>query len=386
MIILGFMHQLLQNINTMNMKLSKLLLCVCISVFSCTNNSPVSIVSLTEVSGKIKLNDIFDEFEYIPLETTDNSIFGSFNKLIVYDNKFFILDKSVIKKVIVFHDDGTYSHTIGNIGKGPGEYPSIDDFVIDEERQQVIILGFPSTVFIYDMKGQFIQKKQLSSSQLWNMISYKDGFVCSTNHQSFTSGDDARLIYVFDRDFNLKEKILNVLPVYVGIPPFITNPIFVAGNQIVYFDNFASKMDFIDIDNLTESKSIRLELEREAPPDVYGDAQLFFTTQVDYCFFLNAFFVNNVLWSSFANRGKQCVFIMDFTTNKKILSQIDSWYPPISFYQNGYFYSYMDPLWIMNEHDMFSAKTITKYPIEDESNPVIVRFKAKEVFESKIIR
>jgi hypothetical protein len=69
-----------------------ILLFLCISLCSCgVSNRQDTAVSLSDISGETKLTDLYGEFEYISPETSDESIFGSIHKLIVYDNKYFIL-------------------------------------------------------------------------------------------------------------------------------------------------------------------------------------------------------------------------------------------------------------------------------------------------------
>jgi hypothetical protein len=348
-------------------------------IHSCkTKEEQNSVIVLSGVSEQITIAEVFDEFEYISLETSEESVFGDINRLIVYEDKFFILDNSKMKKVYVFHKDGTFSHTIGQVGGGPEEYANIEDFTIDEEQRQAVILAYPSTVHVYDMDGKFIHKKKLTPSLLWNIHSYTDGFVCSTNHQTWTTGEDALLIYDFDKEFNLKNKLLDVLPVQAAMPPFISNTLQKNGSEILYFDNFTSTAYF-NITNGAVPNSVHFVFDKEIPPEVYADPQKFFSNQNDYCFFLEAFFVNNVLWSAFIDKGKQYLFIRDFNTGKQLLSHLQNLCPKLLFYHNNHFYSSMNSFWILEGHNMFSAQIVTKYPIEPDSNPVILKFKPKNL-------
>jgi hypothetical protein len=114
---------------------SSMVLFICFFISCKTEVNQSESIVLSDVSGQIKIDEVFENFEYIPLETSDESIFGRINKLILYNHQFFILDNAKMKKVFVFNDDGSYSHTIGIVGKGPGEYTHIEDFAIDEENQ-----------------------------------------------------------------------------------------------------------------------------------------------------------------------------------------------------------------------------------------------------------
>jgi hypothetical protein len=325
------------------------------------------------------LDSLFEEFEYIPLETNNESIFGEINKLFVFDDKYFVLDKVKAKKLYVFDMHGKFIRSVNSIGRGPGEYTNLEDFAIDQERKHIILLTYPSTVCVYDFDGKFLFQKKLSAASLWSMESYEEGFIFSTNHQTPLKEKDDYLLFVFDKDFNMKHNFFDVAPVYIPLPPFIANPIQTNGKNIIYFDNFISSVHFID-KNLSDTHSIQFVLDGESSYEIYENIQQFFSNQSNYSFFLNVFFLEDMLWAIVADKGKQCVVLMDIADNKKLLAaRLDTWCPAVLFHKDGYLYSYMNPEWILEE-PLIKAKTITEYPIEFESNPVILRFKLKRKY------
>ncbi|MEA4936490.1 MAG: 6-bladed beta-propeller [Paludibacter sp.] len=343
--------------------------------FSCkgVNRQYVSI-SLSEISGQASYNDLYKDFECISLESSEKSIFGAINKLIVYDHKYFILDKTKMKKIFVFLEDGKFSHTIGKVGGGPGEYTNIEDFTIDKERQQLIILAYPSTVYIYNLKGEFIRKKQLTSnSMLWNIVSYKNGFVCSTNHQSAIND---KLLFIYDKDLTLKKKLIKALPFQVPMPPFVSDPLPLTTNGVHYFDNFTSTI-YLNVTDPSGLSVVHFDIDKKVQPEMFKDAQKFFLNQQDYSFFIDVFFVNDVFHASFFNKGKHCDLIYDIQSrNMKVTYTID-WRPKTLCYHNNYCYSSINPLNIIEERFKLNTKLITRYPIEIDSNPVILRYKIK---------
>ena len=72
--------------------------------------------------------DIFTDISVIPLETNDSSFIGSISKIELSDGKIYVLDKSSTKQVHIFDTVGNYISSIGNIGRGNGEYLNIEDF------------------------------------------------------------------------------------------------------------------------------------------------------------------------------------------------------------------------------------------------------------------
>lgn len=337
----------------------------------------ISLPILKDISGSINVNTIFDEFEYIPLESSEQSIFAHIDKLVIHNNHFYILDKAKAKKIFVFAEDGKFIRTIGRIGKGPGEYSNIEDFTIATETDNVVILTYPSRVITYDSKGQFINEKRLSSSVLlWNISSTKRGYICSTNHQSGQKGIEAFLIYKFDKVFNLQEKLIEALPQQVGMPPLISNPFIKCKDEVTYFDFFKSSVHF-NVSN-SDFRTIHFDFEgNETPINSYINPQLFFDKQKEYSFFLDAIFADNILYSTFINKGKQHVLIMDLANNKNTTYRVDKWFPNFLFSQNNLIYSSIEPSMILKGHNFFKAKDTSKFPIDYLSNPVILRFKTK---------
>jgi len=346
-------------------------------MFFCCSQNPEfdEIIDLTKKKTKVlSLVDLFYEFEYISLETSEESIFGSIQKLIIHEDSYYILDP-ISKKIFVFLKDGSFVRTIGNIGKGPGEYTHIEDFVIDEENGEIIILGFPSIIYIYDLEGNFVQHKQLSIPPVFSMFSYADGFAFSNNHQCI----NVPLIYFFDKKFNITDEIGKTLDKGSALPPFVKHPFLKDGKNIVYFDNFNSSI--INIHPINENLMSFL-LPNPIPPDVLLDAQKFFTNQGNYSFFLDVFFADNILWTSFVDKGNMFVFVRDMTTKKQIIAKYDDWYPNIMYHENHYFYTTLNVESILDDKPIIKfAKSITKYPIDDNSNHVIVKFKAKTLFK-----
>jgi len=331
-------------------------------------------ILIGNTSKEISTNDLFNEFEYISLETSENSIFGAIDKLIIYDDKYYILDLKT-NKIYVFRQDGSFVLTIGSIGKGPGEYTHLADFVIDEEKKRIIILGFYSTIYIYDLNGIFIQQKQLLSSPLWSMCSFRDGFVFSNNHESIGGS----LIYIFDNDFNLIGTMGEVLEKGSTLPLFVRQPFLKDGENIAYFDNVHSSICYIHPSN---EKTIHFILSTPIPFDAQSDLQKFITNQSNYCFFLNAYWANDIFWASFVNKGKEVILVRDLKNNLQITANSKGWYPRIMSHANGWFYSALDIHWILDEEPpISSAKRVTKYPIDYNSNAVIVRFKPKPIFD-----
>ena len=73
-----------------------------------------------------------ENVEYIPLETTDNSLLGSVSKILFRNNRIYVLDK-MSGGVYVFDKTGKFLSSIIKPGEGPDEYVELMDMDVDKE-------------------------------------------------------------------------------------------------------------------------------------------------------------------------------------------------------------------------------------------------------------
>jgi len=335
-------------------------------------------VDLNNPKGRTMINDLFEDFEYIALQTTDSSLFGALNKLVVFEDKYYILDQRQMRKVLVFEKDGSFSHTIGAVGNGPGEYSlSVEDFTIDKERRRIVFLTQPSTIFIYDLNGAFIEKKIFPYEyNLWNICQYENGFVCSTNHQKAFPDESPYVVYLLDKDFNLKEKRVDAKPEKLSIYPMVSNLLEYNG-KIAYFDEYTYTM-YPDVTNNEKPVSLHFKFDNQVPFDLFVNYEQYLDEEGDYSTFIDAAIVEETLIAYFINKMQQYILIMKLDGSITLLSG-SYWLPSILYNEGGYVYSVISPSWILEDATSgISADNKTKYPIEIDSNPVIMRFKIKE--------
>jgi hypothetical protein len=111
-----------------------------------------------ERRDRVSVFDLFDRVELIPLETTDGSLIREVSKLMVYGDKYFVLDYPQ-SRVFVFDRDGKFLFGINGKGQGPNEYPSICDMVINADRQELELLSpVDRSLHRYTLGGIFIQR------------------------------------------------------------------------------------------------------------------------------------------------------------------------------------------------------------------------------------
>jgi len=113
-------------------------------------------VNLNQSEDTIKLTDLFSSVKTVRLETNEQSLIGEFNKILLYQDTLYI---STGTEILVFDIDGNFIRKHAMHGKGPGEYLSISDILIDPEKQQIVILDATSQKTIrHDKNFGFISE------------------------------------------------------------------------------------------------------------------------------------------------------------------------------------------------------------------------------------
>lgn len=141
---------------------------ICIQVFSLffvscqSQKSELSEkhLSVSLVETPILLKNLFSNVRVISLETSEDCFIKRIDKVICFDNSFYVLD-STLPAVYVFDQEGAFLHNIGKKGDGPGEYTLIYDFLVDRENEIVELLSPFGSIYSYQLDGQFIERKIL---------------------------------------------------------------------------------------------------------------------------------------------------------------------------------------------------------------------------------
>lgn len=105
----------------------------------------------------ISLSEITDSIVYVPLETNDQCLIGSIDKLLVTDDhNYIVVDKDIAASVFLFDSNGSFIRKIGNRGEAKNEYLTLED--VTYENDQIYIWdSAQKKVLVYSAKGSFIQ-------------------------------------------------------------------------------------------------------------------------------------------------------------------------------------------------------------------------------------
>lgn len=311
--------------------------------------------------------------ELVALETTDESLLGSIDKLIEFDGKFYILDK-MRKSVLVFDAGGKYLHRIGKMGDGPGEYSALSDFTLDETTGNLYLLTNPSEIYAFDSNGSYLFKTKISNSMLWNIGYDKGNFICSSNHLTYTSGDDAFLFYSFDHSLDLLNKDVSVHSEQIYTPLLISSPFMKWRDGLYYFDNYFNTI--YTFDNGDAFPVCKIDFDSPMPTEYFLDTSLFMSKQRNYDYVVDVSLSANSLLIAYIHSGKHYTALFDMATRRIVANGVTKgMLPPV--YGNG------DVLYspISAEHYLSYWQHLNDYlktSVSFDNNPLLLKWKLKE--------
>jgi hypothetical protein len=121
------------------------------------------LVDVDKAQKQIKISDVFDAVEYIPLETPGKHLIGEISQICFYEERFYILDSDIAKSVFCFDKNGKFLFEINRQGTGPGEYVKPTSISVNHDYE-ILLLYCASTrqVLVFDLNGNFLYSKNVS--------------------------------------------------------------------------------------------------------------------------------------------------------------------------------------------------------------------------------
>ena len=133
--------------------------------FSClgtkeSGSSVKNIVLDLNTNQELRLSEIADTVEMIPLEQVYDSDIAQVERIIPYKGHYYILNTIGFSNgsLLVFDKNGNFVRKIDKRGGGPGEYADVQDIAIDPKNDELIFMTQPKGIYRYDLEGNFISK------------------------------------------------------------------------------------------------------------------------------------------------------------------------------------------------------------------------------------
>lgn len=360
-----------------NNKMKKIIytLVLITTTLSCSEtviNQESTLLPLTETGGgEVLCQDLFYPIEIIPLKETTEFHIRDIKKIENFNDEYYVLCNNSKNVLAVFSSSGNKIREIGRWGNGHGEYGQIYDFCIDKKNQRIMILCANSLVKMYSLQGEYLTEKVISKSALWNIATIDGNILCTSNHQTFTNGEDAFLFYIFDENLNLITKHTNVLSDYMGMFPLLTSLLKTAGNHYIYSDFYMHRIYILD--KMGEVTQIyNYDKKALMPSTLFKEYNLFTENQFKYDFILDNIVITDTILSIY-KVGQQVRIALNHRNGETIM--------------NGPIKGPIPKLYTTDGNNLISLSTVEdlgkmsfiNYDEKDESFFYVVRYKMNDL-------
>lgn len=208
------------------------ILILCLVVCSCTEGNKFQTLVETNPSIKVTIpesqipcwnlkkqsyNASTDFFDYqidsirlVPLQNRDDIVIGAVSHIEIIEDKLVVVDMNKAQQIFVFDKQGNFLNTIGNKGEGPGEYTSINQFVVSPDG--ICVLDWMKWKYLcYDLDGNLCYEHQFKKG-VPEMILRWDKHQYVGSHASYNPKEPYHLTWRNDKDslLNTGLPIMNV--------------------------------------------------------------------------------------------------------------------------------------------------------------------------------
>lgn len=221
-----------------------------LSLFAC-NSERNEISELIDFEEAISNSEAFDikkhvsKVRYIALETNEDCFLADLRKIAISDDYILVLDFE--SNLFQFSLSGQFIRRIGMLGKGPGEYTYITDFVVDDSFENIYVntLGF---LYTYDIEGNFKTRIQWDSGNLQVMCidSQNRLFYVMPDAKQAKGETSFDIVYVYDVNGQLLKTIKSNIVRPEGFAMF--NNIYTKNNEVFYKEEFGKSVCRINMD------------------------------------------------------------------------------------------------------------------------------------------
>ena len=187
-------------------------------LFSCSTDKEIKTINVSfpeAGTNFISWLDIFPDIEMISLSGEQAPMLGSSCNLFVHDNIYYVADPFNTEKMYRFDQNGKFLNSIGSQGRGPEEYTTINDVLVDEQGNIVVYPYGEGVLVIYSPDGKFLEKRE--QPHRFQKYFVHNGF--NYYYVGIYTGQDYQL-YVTDDN---GQAIGEFLPQYSSVPTSMPN-------------------------------------------------------------------------------------------------------------------------------------------------------------------
>jgi hypothetical protein len=134
----------------------------------------------------------------------------------------------------------------------------------------------------------------------------------SSNHHTYTEGENAYLLYAFDSDFNFKGKWMQVLSERMPTLPLLSSALQIVGNEVYYCDVFTNSIYSYMCDTDSVAGKYDILFPAPVPENIFANVMDFMGKQREYDFINEAVINEKNILICYVRQGNYNLAIIDF--------------------------------------------------------------------------
>jgi hypothetical protein len=196
---------------------------------------------------KAKISELFDTVDIIPIETTENSLVGlQIGRIETFEDRIYIMSISHSgQSILCFDLDGDFIFKINRMGRGPGEYTILSDFLIDSKRQEIILFTEAGRSITLDMDGNFISEHNGRADYYGTQTILKNDSTFLVYNDGDVLPVGVELIEVDRNSYTIRDTVMADDPIAFNLPA----PLSVFRDNILYSHINGTVYSIVDIHN-----------------------------------------------------------------------------------------------------------------------------------------
>lgn len=157
--------------------------------------------------NSIPLSILGSKLEYVPLETDTACLIQSISNAFLTDSLIFVSDYN---RLLKFDNNGNFLKQIGTKGRGPGEYPSLGNFLVDEDNREIFVLS-SGKILVFDFEGKFKRDFKIDFPCRQFMLNQNNELIFHPFNIANPGTDTVYSWYITDRTGAIRTKLVNTL-------------------------------------------------------------------------------------------------------------------------------------------------------------------------------
>ncbi|MBI9032920.1 MAG: 6-bladed beta-propeller [Bacteroidales bacterium] len=271
--------------------------------------------------GTLRTSDYFDKIEFIPLETTKESMVRYISDIRVKDGRIYAFSGAPDNKINIYTDYGEFISSIGRKGEGPGEIGWATDFEVDTTI--VILDRSPSKLIYYSLDGEFLNEirtpkmyTRFSTLDKEHMALFESDVVVKANHSDNKSVDSKLAVWNYDVTsiVDICATTLDLKPNYMS-SYILKNNFTLNDDDLYYWEAHCDTICRLDLNTFKSEPYLKLnmgeyQISEKKMDELFGTQAdqglgLLKAIHLDYAILDNYLIFNNGLyWLSFRMGSK----------------------------------------------------------------------------------